>query len=79
MKRFDRQYHRYGFHCHTGRLRADPWIALASRPLHLPRIAPGATCPRSAGGVVNPSFGVAYGDGPVYPVGLDLRGDGIVH
>lgn len=78
-KRFDRQYHRYGFHCHTGRLRADRWIALASRPLHLPQITPGAACPRSPGRVVNPNFGIAYGPGPVYPVGMEVGSDGIVH
>jgi hypothetical protein len=78
-KRFDRQYHRYGFHCHTGRLRADRWIALESRPLHLPQIAPGAPCPRSSGRQVTPYLSVAYGDGPAYAVGLVPDSEGIVH
>jgi hypothetical protein len=65
-RRFERQYHRYGFRCRNGRLHADPWIALESRQLHLPQIAPGAACPRSTGRIVNPNFGPAYGDGPVY-------------
>ncbi len=76
-RRFDRQYHRYGFHCHTGRLRADQWLALESRPLHLPHLAPGAACPRSTGRIVNANFGPAYGDGPVYAA---IGGtDGTVH
>jgi len=78
VKRFDRQYHRYGFHCHTGRLRGDAWIALESRPLHLPRIEPGAACPRSTGRQVDPNFGIAYGDGPAYPV-MGVGDDGVVH
>lgn len=79
VKRFERQYHRYGFHCHRGRLRADAWIALESRPLHLPRIEPGAACPRSTGKRVDPNFGIAYGDGPAYPVMSEVGTDGIVH
>lgn len=79
VKRFDRQYHRYGFHCHRGRLRADAWIVLESRPLHLPRIEPGAACPRSTGKRVDPTFGIAYGDGPAYPVMSEVGTDGIVH
>jgi hypothetical protein len=65
-RRFDRQYHRYGFHCHTARLRADLWVGLENRPLRLPHLAPGAACPSSTGRIVNPNFGPAYGSGPVY-------------
>ena len=77
-KRFDRQYHHYGFHCHTGRLRADPWIALESRRLRLPRIGPGATCPRSGGRQVTPAFGILFGQGPAYAGMPQLDDDGVV-
>jgi hypothetical protein len=43
------------------------WATLA-RPLRLPELAAGGTCPRSSGRQVSPAFGVAFGDGPVYPV-----------
>jgi hypothetical protein len=43
--RLDRRYHRYGFHCHHGRLETD-WHPLR-RAFHLPRIAPGAACPKT--------------------------------
>ena len=39
------------------------------RPLHLPMLASGATCPRMIEHKIFPSFGLALGDGPVYPVG----------
>jgi hypothetical protein len=77
-RRFDRQYHHYGFHCHTGRLRADPWIALESRRLRLPRITPGAICPRSSGRQVTPAFGILFGDGPAYAGIFQLDNDGVV-
>jgi hypothetical protein len=39
-----------------------------ARPLHLPKIAAGAQCPRAMGHVVNQAFGLAVGAGPAYPV-----------
>lgn len=72
-RRSDKQYHRYGFHCHGRRLSVDPWHPLR-RPLKIPRIAPGSACPTSAEdtSVDFASFGVSpgIGDGPVYPTGL---------
>ena len=38
------------------------------KPLHLPRIAPGAPCPLTDGHKVTPSFGFVLGDGPVYAI-----------
>jgi hypothetical protein len=40
------------------------------RPLHLPTLASGAPCPVSAAHRVSPSYGLALGPGPAYPVGL---------
>jgi hypothetical protein len=40
------------------------------RPLHLPTLAPGAECPVSPAHQVSPSYGLALGPGPAYPVGL---------
>ena len=52
------------------------------RPLRLPTLAPGADCPRSRSGTVSPSFGIALGPGPAYPVpfrgGVLQLGDGRV-
>ncbi|HEX8728251.1 MAG TPA: hypothetical protein VF739_06500 [Ktedonobacterales bacterium] len=50
------------------------WSNLRARPLRLPTIAPGAACPGSPGRVVQPSFGMASGDGPAYIVGLGTDG-----
>lgn len=49
---------------------ADQWAALRQRPLKLPTIPPGSPCPSSGGKMVAPDFGLALGDGPVYPVGF---------
>jgi len=38
------------------------------RPLRLPRLATGAACPTATAGRVNPSYGIALGPGPAYPV-----------
>lgn len=38
------------------------------RSLRLPRLATGAACPRATAGSVNPSYGIALGPGPAYPV-----------
>lgn len=52
------------------------WAELEQRPLRLPTLASGAICPAAKGHSVNPSFGLALGDGPAYPIGLgaDRRG-----
>lgn len=42
------------------------------RPLQLPVLAPGRPCPTSQARQVTPAFGLAVGDGPVYPV-LDAQ------
>jgi hypothetical protein len=67
--RLDRRYHRYGFHCHRGRLETD-WRPLR-RPLHLPRLAPGAPCPRTLARVSREPrpYGSRplLGAGPAYP------------
>ena len=47
---------------------ADEWSALRQRPLNLPTVTPGSPCPTSGGKSVSPDFGIALGDGPVYPV-----------
>jgi hypothetical protein len=38
------------------------------RPLRIPVLAPGSTCPRSSARRVSKDFGIALGPGPVYPV-----------
>ncbi len=46
---------------------ADPWAALAARPLQLPTVAPGAACPVTAGQAVSGSgTPIIYGQGPAY-------------
>jgi hypothetical protein len=46
------------------------------RPVRIPILAPGATCPRSAAGRPSPQFGIALGPGPAYPVPF---ADGTLH
>jgi hypothetical protein len=46
------------------------------RPLDLPSVAPGAACPRTAGGRPNPDVAIALGRGPAYPV-LGFEGNQI--
>lgn len=50
------------------------WAALR-RPLDLPSLEAGAPCPRQAGRQVSPYFGLASGDGPLYPT---LGADGVL-
>lgn len=38
------------------------------RPLHLPLLVGGASCPTASARRVNPSYGIALGSGPAYPV-----------
>jgi hypothetical protein len=45
-------------------------------PLHLPSVAPGAACPRTAGGRPAPDVAIALGSGPAYPV-LGFEGDDV--
>ena len=63
----DASYHRFGFHCHFGVLEAFVWAPLR-RPLRLPVVASGESCPASTARQVHTSWGAALGDGPVYPV-----------
>ena len=53
---------------------ASPDWAKLETALDLPVVGPGAACPRASGRVVSPDFGLALGDGPVYPVGLGTAG-----
>jgi len=47
---------------------------LEQRPLHLPALAVGAPCVTTKGSQVSPDYGIALGNGPVYPVGLGAEG-----
>lgn len=58
----------------SGTSTPDIWEAFRARPLRLPRVAPGAACPRTPGEEISAAFGPALGDGPVYPVGLGAEG-----
>ena len=79
----DRQYHRYGFHCHLGVLYVDIWEHLR-RPLHVPRLPPGSPCPLSAPEqrVDFAAYGVGrgFGEGPAYPIfgGPDPPGEAVL-
>lgn len=53
------------------------WTALRARPVRLPTLPPGATCPAAQGHTVHASYGPAIGDGPAYIVGMGT--DGILH
>lgn len=48
----------------------DPtlWQGLEARPLRFPTLNPGESCPRTGGAQVDPGYGAALGDGPIYPV-----------
>jgi hypothetical protein len=52
----------------------DIWATLRARPVRLPAVQPGGSCPSAQGKQVNPAFGPALGDGPVYPVGFGAEG-----
>lgn len=45
---------------------SDAWTPLEQRALHLPTLAPGASCPVAQPRQVNPDFGAGIGPGPVY-------------
>lgn len=53
---------------------AEVWTMLEQRPLQLPTLAPGSSCPTAHGHPISPSFGLGLGDGPAYPVGLGSAG-----
>lgn len=53
------------------------WDALRARPLFLPTLAPGASCPAAPGRSVQAGYGPAIGEGPVYIVGMGT--DGVLH
>jgi hypothetical protein len=40
----------------------------SAKGLHIPTLPAGADCPRAGGEIVSKAFGLALGDGPVYPV-----------
>jgi hypothetical protein len=42
------------------------WASLTSRPLQLPKIGPGETCPRSTASIVDPHYSALLGDSPIY-------------
>ena len=75
--RLEAQYRRYGFHCRADKSLVASWRLLA-RPLHIPSIESGGTCPIS-----NPQtrvdFAAVYGTGrglgpgPAYPAHYDPR------
>ena len=46
---------------------SDPWVKLR-RPLHIPHIASGATCPVTASSRPSPLYGRTLGRGPAYPL-----------
>lgn len=50
------------------------WASLRARPLLLPTLGPGAACPAATGRSVEPAYGPAIGDGPVYIVGMGTDG-----
>jgi hypothetical protein len=49
---------------------ADAWAALRQRPMSLPTIAPGSSCPTTTGRPVAPDFGPAIGEGPLFAAGM---------
>lgn len=72
-KKYTPQYRRYGYRCVRGRLRYIwPSLATLRRPLHIPILQPGETCPATrANGTLRQrgntdSGGMAFGPGPAY-------------
>jgi hypothetical protein len=59
----------------TATLAPDDWTALRQRPLHLPSLAAGTTCPIDHWHQVTPNYGPALGDGPAYAA---IAGDGVL-
>jgi hypothetical protein len=54
------------------------WDELVQRPLHIPAISAGATCPRDHGHFIDAAFAPGVGSGPVYAVGFLGQTDGIL-
>ena len=54
------------------------WKELQQRPLYLPTLAPGATCPTTHGHLLAGGEGIAVGSGPVYAVLGQGTGTGAV-
>jgi hypothetical protein len=51
----------------------DPWQAL-QRPVRLPTVEIGEACPTAGQPIRSTPFGIAQGQGPVYPVALSYEG-----
>jgi hypothetical protein len=54
----------------TGATPTSQADAFYSRPLHVPSLAPGDSCPVVPGRTINPRLGPAIGEGPVYLTGV---------
>jgi len=50
---------------------------LLQQSLKLPKLKPGAECPRATGKQIAPAYGLAVGNGPVYAAGFGV--EGILH
>ena len=50
------------------------WAELEQRPVNVPTLAAGSSCPAAHGHAISPDFGLGLGDGPAYPVGLGSDG-----
>jgi len=73
--RWNADYHRYLFDCHKGYL-VWWWRGLLRRPLRIPTLAPGSSCPVSRPTGTFGAYGAtAFGPGPAYPT-LGLRDGG---
>lgn len=53
---------------------ATAYHDLEEQPLRISPLSVGAACVTTTGRQVNPDFGIALGNGPVYPVGLGAEG-----
>lgn len=80
-QRYQQQYRRYGFVCLSGYL--DYYWKPLRRPLHIPTLAPGSSCPAtiSSGtigqrGSVDLPAAPAFGPGPAFPMGLSAASGG---
>lgn len=79
-KRNRRAYRRYGFICRDQQLVYD-WARLVRRPLHIPTLTPGSSCPETQpSGTLGEqgstaSQALAFGPGPAYPgLGVETSG-----
>lgn len=72
--RFERKYPGGVPGAATPTPQADGWAALRQRPLTLPVLAAGGSCPVNTGKTVLPDFGLALGNGPIYAVGFGAEG-----